>query len=95
YLHPHRSHLAHLPRVVPQTPSIVCDHTHITSSQHPKSINQCLWGAVCVSTNRKIGSVENDYTSLPYREWNQKQKHKKQPLADASASHLSLVLWHG
>ena len=24
----------------------------------------------------------------------QKQKHKKQPFADASASHLSLVLWH-
>ena len=23
-----------------------------------------------------------------------KQKHKKQPFADASASHLSLVLWH-
>ena len=23
-----------------------------------------------------------------------KQKHKKQPLADASASHLSLVMWH-
>ncbi|MDY2672659.1 MAG: hypothetical protein SOV66_05765, partial [Sodaliphilus sp.] len=59
---------------VPQTPSIVCDHTHITSSQHPKSINQCLWGAVCISTNRKIGSVENDYTLLPCREWNQKQK---------------------
>ena len=24
----------------------------------------------------------------------QKQKHKKQPFADASASHLPLVLWH-
>ena len=24
----------------------------------------------------------------------QKQKHKKQPFGDASASHLSLVLWH-
>ena len=24
----------------------------------------------------------------------QKQKHKKQPFSDASASHLSLVLWH-
>ncbi|MDY4899880.1 MAG: hypothetical protein SO194_03625, partial [Sodaliphilus sp.] len=24
-----------------------------------------------------------------------KQKHKKQPFGDASASHLSLVLWHG
>ena len=24
-----------------------------------------------------------------------KQKHKKQPVGDASASHLSLVLWHG
>ena len=23
-----------------------------------------------------------------------KQKHKKQPFSDASASHLSLVLWH-
>ena len=23
-----------------------------------------------------------------------KQKHKKQPFGDASASHLSLVLWH-
>ena len=23
-----------------------------------------------------------------------KQKHKKQPFNDASASHLSLVLWH-
>jgi len=32
-------------------------------------------------------------------EWNYnglalKQKHKKHPFADASASHLSLVLWH-
>ena len=24
----------------------------------------------------------------------QKQKHKKQPFGDVSASHLSLVLWH-
>ena len=24
----------------------------------------------------------------------QKQKHKKQPFDDASASHLSLVLWY-
>ena len=24
----------------------------------------------------------------------QKQKHKKQPFSDASASHLSLALWH-
>ena len=24
----------------------------------------------------------------------QKQKHKKQPFGDASASHQSLVLWH-
>ena len=23
-----------------------------------------------------------------------KKKHKKQPFSDASASHLSLVLWH-
>ena len=23
-----------------------------------------------------------------------KQKHKKQPFSDASASHLSLVVWH-
>ena len=23
-----------------------------------------------------------------------RQKHKKQPFCDASASHLSLVLWH-
>ncbi len=57
YLHPHRSHLAHLPRVVPQTSSIVCDHTHITSSQHPKSINQCLWGAVLLAPTGK--SVKN------------------------------------
>ena len=26
--------------------------------------------------------------------WGTKQKHKKQPFSDASASHLSLVLWH-
>ena len=40
-----------------------------------------------------MGSVENswgiDYALLPNREWNQKQKHKKQPFSDASASHLS------
>ena len=45
-----------------------------------------------------MGSVENswgiDYALLPNREWNQKQKHKKQPFSDASASHLSLVLRH-
>ena len=35
-----------------------------------------------------------NYVLLPNREWNQKQKHKKQPWSDASASHLSLVLWH-
>ena len=33
------------------------------------------------------------YALLPNREWNQRQKHKKQPFSDASASHLSLVLW--
>ena len=33
-----------------------------------------------------------DYAMLPNCEWNQKQKHKKQPFSDASASHLSLVL---
>ena len=40
-------------------------------------------------------TVDNDYTLLQNREWDQKQKHKKQPFSDASASHLSLVLWHG
>ena len=43
-----------------------------------------------------MGSVENswgiDYALLPNHEW--EQKHKKQPFSDASASHLSLVLWH-
>ena len=33
-----------------------------------------------------IGSVE--------KYWGLKQKHKKQPFSDASASHLSLVVWH-
>ncbi|MDY4405594.1 MAG: hypothetical protein SPE55_00780 [Sodaliphilus sp.] len=33
-----------------------------------------------------FGSVE--------KYWGLKQKHKKQPFSDASASHLSLVLWH-
>ena len=36
-----------------------------------------------------MGSVENswgiDYALLPNREWNQKQKHKKQPFGDATA----------
>ena len=35
-----------------------------------------------------------DYAMLPKCEWNQKQKHKKQPFSDVSASHLSLVLRH-
>ena len=34
-----------------------------------------------------------DSALLPNREWNQRQKHKKQPFGDASTSHLSLVLW--
>ena len=40
------------------------------------------------SKNKKrlLGSVE--------KYWGLKQKHKKQPFSDASASHLSLVLWH-
>ena len=37
-------------------------------------------GCRFVSTHRKIVSVENDYTLLPCREWNQKQKHKKTAL---------------
>ena len=40
-------------------------------------------GCRFVSTHPKIGSVENDYTSLPYREWNQKQKHKKTALGQS------------
>ena len=33
------------------------------------------------------GSVEKYW-------WHRNKKHKKQPFSDASASHLSLVLWH-
>jgi len=37
--------------------------------------------------------VKMDFGSVE-KYWGLKQKHKKQPFSDASASHLSLVLWH-
>ena len=37
--------------------------------------------------------VKIDFSSVE-KYWGLKQKHKKQPFSDASASHLSLVLWH-
>ena len=43
-------------------------------------------GLFLFPTPTKNGSVENT--------GGLKQKHKKQPFSDASASHLSLVLWH-
>ena len=37
--------------------------------------------------------VKMDFGSVE-KYWGLTQKHKKQPFSDASASHLSLVLWH-
>ena len=37
--------------------------------------------------------IKMDFGSVE-KYWGLKQKHKKQPFSDASASHLSLVLWH-
>ena len=47
---------------------------------------------IVLAQGEKTGG--NDYTLLRNCEWNEKQKHKKQPFSDASASHLSLVLRH-
>mgnify|MGYP004497784051 CR=1 FL=1 len=54
-------------------------------------IGTCLFDGVGIETCRRhvptLGSVD--------KYWGHRnKKHKKQPFVDASALHLSLVLWH-
>ena len=56
---------------------------HVLSSfPHHHGIYQCI----CASDNERGGQWKNT--------GGLKQKHKNKPFGDASASHLSLVLWH-
>ena len=62
----------------------------------------CCW--ICVSPTkqqrnlREISHHQSNSVRVGSVHWKNtgglKQKHKKQPFSDASASHLSLVLWH-
>ena len=49
-------------------------------------------GCRFVSTHRENGLVENDYTLLPNRECNQKQKPKKQPWGNVECFAFGCVI---
>ena len=49
------------------------------------------------STSQQVNEFFGGWTGLGSVDkcwWHRNKKHKKQPFGDASASHLSLVLWH-
>ena len=52
--------------------------------------------AKCTQYEPRRGSVViSTYSGSVDKYWRHRnKKHKKQPFSDASASHLSLVLWH-